>query len=208
MGGDQIGVNAHQAIIPALKDERWYLVRNLLIVLGQQPDLSSIKAIQQLANHPHPRVRQEVIRILLKLNPATANRLLRKELSSIEQDSLLAAAEVAQASQDPAVVQRLHQLLQEEDNSPPRLELKRQILASLAVIGRPESLPVLKGLLKKRGLLTSRNQKQLHHAIINSLGHYPREIAEPLLKELVRGRLRHQAKLATEQLQQFSGGTA
>ena len=204
---EAIGVSAHQAIIPGLKDHRWYLVRNLLSVLGEQPELTSIKAIQQLANHPHPKVRQEVLRIMFRLNPATANRLLLRELNSEDPDARLAAAQIADLSRAPEVITSLLQLLQTEIGTTADLELKQQLLRALARIGNPESLPVLKQLLQKKGLITARRQKLFQLEIIASLANYPKQRALPLLKELTRSRQRHQAKLAAELLQLPAGET-
>ncbi len=202
-----IGISAHQAIIPGLKDKRWYLVRNLLIILGQQPELSSMKAIQHLTNHPHPKVRQEVLRILFRLNPATANRLLKKELSSHDPGARLAAVQLADLSRDPDVLSNLLQLLQAKLDSDSDLELKKQLLRTLARIGNPDSLPTLKQLLQKKGLLVSRRQKQFQREIIASLAEYPQQRAEPLLKELTRSGNRQQAKQATEMLQPSAGAS-
>ena len=200
-----IGISAHQAIIPGLKDQRWYLVRNLLSVLGEQPELTSIKAIQQLANHPHPKVRQEVLRIMFRLNPATANRLLLRELNNDDPAARLAAAQIADLSRAPEIVTSLLQLLKTEIGGTADLELKQQLLRALARIGNPNSLPVLKQLLQKKGLITARRQKLFQLEIIASLANYPNQRALPLLKELTRSRQRHQAKLASELLQLPAG---
>lgn len=202
---EAIGVSAHQAIIPALADKRWYLVRNLLNVIGQKPDLVALKAIQQLANHPHPKVRQEVLRILLRLNPAGANRLLLKELDNSDPETQLAALEIANLSRAPEVLAKLLQLLQLEIKSTADLQLKLPLLKTLAKIGNPDCLPVLRRLLQKKGLLASRRQKQFQREIITSLADYPQRCAEPLLKELTRSRQSFQAKLAIELLQQATG---
>ncbi len=41
----ELGRKGHQIILSALEDERWYLVRNLLIILGQQRDAIPMKAV-------------------------------------------------------------------------------------------------------------------------------------------------------------------
>lgn len=201
-----IGTDAHRLIIRSLGDQRWYLVRNLLIVLGQNIELSSMKAIQQLTDHPHPKVRQEVLRILFQHNPPTANRLLLRELASQDPESLQAAIQIAELSRDDAVLQILHRMLQAELHGDSELPRKKLLLNTLAKIGRRESLAVIRKLLQKKGLLLSRRQKELQQATIRALGYFPREIAEPLLKEVAEGAQRHQAKVAEEQLKHLSGG--
>lgn len=200
-----IGADTHTKIIRALGDKRWYLVRNLLIVLGRHPDVAALKAIHQLTEHPHPKVRQEVLKILFRHNPATANRLLLKELAGHDPEAVQGAIQVAELSRDDNVLERLHHLLTAELHGDSELALKKVLLSTLARIGRSESLLILRSLLQKRGLLLSKRQKELHQATIRALAEFPRAIGEPLLKELARGGQRQQAKMAEEQLNQHSG---
>lgn len=203
-----IGTDANQLLVQALSDERWYLIRNLLIVLGKNLEPATLKAIHRLADHPHPKVRQEVMRILFLCNPATANRMLLKELNHEDQEARLSAIQIADLSTDSEVLNGLHQQLLSELNSDFDLECKRQILATLALIGHRDSLSRLRRLLLKKALLQSRRQKQFQREIIQSLGKYPRTAAEKLLRELADGRQRQQAKLAEEVLRQLSGESA
>ncbi len=204
----QIGADAHQLIVEALKDQRWYLIRNLLIILGQHPETASVKIVHQFIDYPHPKVREEAIRLLFRFNPATANRQLLKELSSDDPEDLLAAAQVAHLSQDPVVLQQLHQLLGEELRSDYDLLVKSELLDCLARIGNETSLTVLQRLLRPKKLLLSRRQKQFQQQIVSCLARFPRRLAEPFLQQLVASRQRGVAKLAKEQLALLVGGAA
>jgi hypothetical protein len=202
---EAIGADANQLLVKALDDDRWYLIRNLLIVLGKNIAPGSLKAINQLASHPHPKVRQEVMRVLFYCNPATANRMLSKELASPDPEARLAAIEVANLSQDPAILSYLHKLLQTELDSDLELEFKQQALTTLAAIGNRDSLSLLRLLLQRKGLLLTKRQKQFQLDIISSFAGYPRQDAEKILREIARGRQKQHAALATELLQQLAG---
>jgi len=205
---EAIGLEGYPKIIRALKSKHWYLVRNLLIVLGRKPEATALKAIHQLTEHPHPRVRQEVLKVLFQHNPATANRMLLKELASKDREALLAAIQVADLSRDDNVIEALHRMLTAEMHGDSELVQKKMLLNTLAKIGRSESLPILKSLLQKKGLLLSKRQKELQQATIRALAKFPRTIGEPVLRELVRGGQRQQAKMAEEELHQLSGGAS
>jgi Mg/Co/Ni transporter MgtE len=148
------------------------------------------------------------MRVLFHCNPATANRLLLKELGSDDPYAQLAAIQIADLSNDPEVLSYLHKQLQSELNSDFDLDKKRQTLATLALIGHRDSLSLLRKLLSKKGLLQSKRQKQFQLDIIQSLNKYPRVAAEKLLQEIADSRNRHQASLAREALQQLTGGSA
>ncbi|MCW9049629.1 MAG: HEAT repeat domain-containing protein, partial [Deltaproteobacteria bacterium] len=120
---ESIGGDAQQKILRALTDERWYLVRNLLAVLGKKLDPHNIKKVQKLSEHPHPKVRIEVIRILFSCNPATANRLLLQELRSEDIEARFSAIKLADLSRDPKVLALLHKGLELEPTDDSQLEL-------------------------------------------------------------------------------------
>lgn len=199
-----IGGDAQQMIVRSLHDKRWYLVRNLLIVLGKDLDPSSIKVIHQLAEHPHPKVRLEVMRNLFCCNPATANRLLLKELHSDDPEALLSAIQIADKSRDPAVLAILHKQLGSAPENETEQELKKQTVKTLTRIGNKDSLPIFRRILQKQGLLVSRRIKQLQVEILQNLALFPDASAEKLLDELATGKHKQLVKLAKEQRQEFS----
>ena len=199
-----IGGDAQQMIIRFLNDERWYLVRNLLIILGKELDPSTLKAIHKLIDHPHPKVRLEVMRNLFSCNPATANRQLLKELNSQDPEALSAAIQIADLSRDPNVLSILHKQLGTSIDSDTDLEIKKQIVKTLTRIGNKESLPILRRILQKQGLLVSRRVKQLQVEILQNLALFPGNSADKLLKELASGKHKQLAKLAMDQRREFS----
>ncbi len=199
-----IGGDAQKMIVRSLKDERWYLVRNLLIILGKNLDPQSIKVINQLTEHPHPKVRLEVMRILFSCNPATANRQLLKELQSDDPEACLSAIQIADLSRDPAVLSILHKNLANIPDSETDLELKKQTVRTLTRIGHKESLPVFRRVLHKQSLLASRRIKQLHAEIFQNLALFPGSSADKLLQELNSGKHKQLAKQAIEKRQEFA----
>ncbi len=197
----ELGAKGHQIISKCLEDERWYLVRNLLIVLGRQHDVLPAKAVHQLTGHAHPKVRQEALRILFRINPATANRLLLKELSSGNRAAISAAIQLAELSGDEKILQQLHRLVQAElQNNDDDLTFKKTILDALALKGRPETIPVLAKLLRKKSFIRPRREKDFHLEIIKHLGAFPKQACEPLLNSIINGRDRTQSRLAQAQM--------
>jgi hypothetical protein len=200
----ELGDKAHQIIHQHLQDKNWQLVRNLLIVIDRQQATLPAKTLQRLTTHPHCRVRQECLRIMFRINPATANRLLQKELSSGNRDSLIAAAQLAELSRDGKLLEQLHYLLQLEMKCDADLELKQQLLRSLANCGQPATVPVLARLLQQKGQRRrSRRDQEFQKAIIGILGAFPLHTVEPLLKTLAAGRDQAQRSLAEQQLNRF-----
>jgi HEAT repeat protein len=59
-----------------LADERWYVVRNAVIVIGSAEGGAPAEILRPLAGHPEPRVRQEVVAALARVQPDAAQPLL------------------------------------------------------------------------------------------------------------------------------------
>ncbi len=202
---EAIGTDANQLLLQSLNDDRWYLIRNLLILLGKNITPATLKAVNQLTDHPHPKVRQEVLRVLFYCTPATANQMLLKELDSDDPEAQLSAIQVANLSRNTEILNLLHKRIQTDIDDDFDLQCKKEILTTLALIGHRESLSILRYLLQKKGLFSSKRQKQFQADIIQSFAKYPRSDAEKILQEVAKGRHKQQAN---ELLQQLTGETS
>jgi hypothetical protein len=100
----------------------------------------------------------------------------------------------------------LHKHLEIDPATPTELEIKQHIVKTLTRIGHRDSLPVLRRILQKKGLLVSRRVKQLQTDIITSLATFPDARAEKLLKELASGRYKQLALEALEACHKQGGG--
>jgi HEAT repeat protein len=64
-----------------LTDERWYVVRNMIVLLRTVGDRTSLPAIGRCARHPDLRVRLEAIKTLLAFDPAVSSALLEEAIN-------------------------------------------------------------------------------------------------------------------------------
>ena len=190
---EQLDGDTRTPMIAALDDDRWYLVRNLVILLSRDLDTQVLKAFQKLSGHPHPLVRIETLRALFACNPATANRQLLSELQSDDGETRKAALPLAELSSDRGVLELLHRYLENEDDPLVDLEFKEQLVLTIARIGNPDSLPVLRRLLLRKSLLPTSQIRQLQKSVITSLATFPGASAHKLLKEMHQGRYRRWA---------------
>lgn len=191
--------DAQDKILKALDDKRWYLVRNLLTVINKRLDPGSLRIIQKLCEHDHPKVRAEAIRTLFSCNPATANRQLLAELGKSDPEARLAAIEIADSSKDHSVLKLLHDTVLANSSSEQILQEQLEAVRTLTRIGNRESLAVLNRVISKQGLLPNRRMKKLQEEIIRNLADFPDERASELLKKHCRGKFKHLAKTVLEQ---------
>jgi hypothetical protein len=71
----KIGPDIGPAVVRRLDDERWYVTRNMLALLGELPSLPPGFDATPHAGHRDARVRREALRILLR-EPATRERAI------------------------------------------------------------------------------------------------------------------------------------
>jgi len=76
-----IGKNSVELMIPFVDDSRWYLVRNILYILGRIGKEQAIPAIQRAFQHREPRVRREAVQALGSVGGPKAMEILVKALS-------------------------------------------------------------------------------------------------------------------------------
>ncbi len=180
----ELGKTAHPAIVSALEDKRWYLVRNLLVILGQQRGSIPPKILLKLCEHPHPEVRCEALGILLRLNPPVAHRILIKELEKRNPKILKGLIPLVLLSNNDKAVNEMNRLLEAEPLNEANLDLKLDILANLSTA--PQSaclLPVMRLIVRKEFFI-NRLRKRLQSAASETLRSYPRRQVISLLPEL------------------------
>ena len=182
----QIGPAARPAITRRLQDERWYVVRNMVILLRSLDDPGVLQAVGRLFVHPHPQVQREVLKTYLHFQDPRAVRYLLKELAENDLQRRLNAVQMARRCHDREVIHRLLQIL-EGSLSERDLPLHEAIVKTLGEIGDVVALPRLEKLLERRSLLHPLLQKQLKTAIVRSLDNYSDGAGRPLLQRLARG---------------------
>jgi hypothetical protein len=127
------------AILPRLSDERWYVVRNLLALLDDQPELPTAFSPAAFRGHTDPRVRRQALKLELQ-HPAEREQALLVALSDRDQQTLNLALMAAQTDCPPSAVPLLLQRARDES-----LPAEYRVLA-IKALGRsraPEALLVL-----------------------------------------------------------------
>lgn len=200
----ELGETAKDAAIEGLSDNRWYFVRNLVLILRELEDPSILQHICNLAGHPHPKVRMEVIRALQHFKHPAADQLLLQELSSPERDVQLNAVTLAENSRSHEVFRTLLACLNTGRAAGFDLDMKKAVVRALGKIGNYEALPTLMQYLETRHLLRQATHMALKTEIIHSLRNYP--AAAVLLLEKIAGSDQGElARIAREALFNLQG---
>jgi len=180
------GEAAIPAIIPMLKDERWYVVRNMVTILGEIGSAETVNALQLTAKHPEPKVRKEVIKSFLKINTQAIENTLISLIDDEDEDVVRQAIFSLGAIRSKAAVRPLLDIVTASDIFLKELPLKKQALAAIGRIGDKQATTVLMDLIGIMGWLAPGRWQELKIAIAKTLGHLGDETAIPLLKKIGR----------------------
>jgi len=197
---------ARPYLLARLSDNRWYVLRNIIIMLRGLAQTQDSEQLRPLLKHSNQKVRYEAMKSLIMLGDPMAQRQIIRDLDSTDRETQLSAINMAGRNSPPEMARKLLSLVNSGGYSAVECELKSAAVHALAEIGRPELLPELAKVLSARSLLAYKALNRLKLDIIRSLERYPASAAQPLLKRLATGN-DDVAQQAAESLKSFRSKT-
>lgn len=180
------GTAAVPAILPMLKDERWYVVRNMVTILGEIGSAEAANALQTTAQHPEPKVRKEVIKAFMKLNTQAAETTLISLMKDVDADVVRQAIFSLGVIRSRTAVRPLLDIVTASDLFLNDLSLKKHAIAALGRIGDRQATNALMDIMDIRGWLAPVRWQELKAVAAAALGQLGDESAIPLLKKFAR----------------------
>lgn len=180
------GEAALPALLPMLKDERWYVVRNMVTILGEIGSVEAVSALHMVVKHPEPKVRKEIIKSLLKINSQSAEHTLIFLLNDEDEDVVWQAIYSLGTIRSKAAIRPLLDIIIASDAFLKELALKKNALAAIGRIGDRQATATLMDIIGSRGWLAPGRWQELKIATATALGQLGDETAIPLLKKLAR----------------------
>lgn len=156
-----------------LSDPRWYVVRNVLLLLRRVGDPGSVPAVRRCAEHPDLRVRLEAIRNLFAFDQELPRELLREALGHRDPRLALEAIDLAGEHAMAEAAEPLTDLLLRWDPFGRRRAVRLRAIRALAAIGDASALERLNRHWGRFSLLPPAEEERV--ALYESLAAYPRE---------------------------------
>jgi HEAT repeats len=170
-----------ERLAPWLSDPRWFVVRNVVHILGWIGGPSIVGLLKSALRHPEPRVRQEVVAALGQVEAKLARPLLITMLDNADSRLFCAILHQLSNERDTTVAQRMLAYLQDPEFEQRPMEERRAIYLTLSSTGNDEVLPELEAELV-RGNWFSRNQEAHRQAIARCLARIGTPLARLLLE--------------------------
>ncbi|MEW6683203.1 MAG: HEAT repeat domain-containing protein [Nitrospirota bacterium] len=146
----RIGRPIAPAVLPWLKDERWFILRNMIFLLGEARVSEVLPKLKPFATHAHEQVRLEALRALGSISPPEA-LLDTLAVGVQDKDDRVASCAISLLLQrpTPATVERLRQIYHSRAS---RLSETRKlkIIEALGRSNEPACVAFLSRLARRR----------------------------------------------------------
>jgi hypothetical protein len=138
-------------LAPYLADERWYVVRNAVFILGQIGGEEVVELLRFASAHPDLRVRRQVVVSLANVPTEARLVLLAPHLSTSDGRLLATTLNVLARHRAPETVRMLVRQLQAPNFESRGDDHQRLLFNAIAEMGDDSAVPALAGLVQKGG---------------------------------------------------------
>lgn len=181
-------VSLGNAIVPEvigfLNDVRWYVVRNMIVLLRTVNDRTSLPEIRKLARHRDLRVRMEAIKSLFALDGNVSRTLLDEVLNDPDPKVAETAIALIGTARIKEAVDPLLHILNGNDLFGARRSARMKALRALGEIGEPRALHQLERFFSISRLPWP--SKEERYLAWESLQRYPPEARDAIVEKGLR----------------------
>jgi len=151
-------------------DSRWYVVRNVVSILGSTRSSAVLPYLERTVRHPEARVRREVLRALSTINDRIAQEMLVAVLNDEDAQNVQLAARYLGSSQAATAVPALEQVARGDGRGNRDAGPRVEAIEALGRLGAVEALPTLESLAGKRSLLGAGKAREIRAAAESAIG--------------------------------------
>ncbi len=164
------GKNKLEIIKDGLSDRNWYVIRNVIWVIGGIGAAEGVKYLKPLVYHLDFRIRKEIITSLIKIPGPEAGALLVLLLNDTDKRIRNLACIGLSKRKECGALPPLAEMLKDElfrDRAP---DEKKHLLEAYVTIGRNEAIPLLNRMIEKRSWLKRDKHNESRIFAIGALG--------------------------------------
>ena len=175
---------------------RWYVVRNIVSILGKIEDPQALQYFKRTIRHSDIRVRKETVISAARIYaPEAADFLIMALNDDDERLQTLALRELVSKRIEKAF-DIIGKIIARKSFKNRSAEQIREFLEGFAILGDLKAFEPLKRIIKRRTLLSSEKDKRLRNYAVRALGHVTTAEATRLLEKISRSRNRALADTA------------
>lgn len=168
---------------PFLNDPRWYLVRNLVLILSLIGTPEALRMILGLTSHRERRIRREVLAFLERTGDAKSKPYIVKYLRDESSALRIKALQVLARERLPFALKPILAMAGAEDFGGRPFPERKAVCEALGELGQERVIPVLRELLMKRYWFNKGGEKEAVQLALAGLARVKSAAILPLLEE-------------------------
>lgn len=146
----EIGKESMEAFLPSLKDKRWFLVRNIIIILKKIGDASAIEHIGRLATHSSQKVKSEVLLYLKDISHEKAWEYIFKFLGDDNISIRIRALKILSNTNCTEALEPMISSIKSENFEDMDISERMALFEAVGGIGSDDVVPLFKEILAKK----------------------------------------------------------
>ncbi|MBM4331881.1 MAG: HEAT repeat domain-containing protein [Deltaproteobacteria bacterium] len=163
------GKNNPELFFPFLEDPRWFLVRNILYILGRIGKGTSVPIFQKVLQHQEARVRREGIQALGMINDSRVFSLLREAIKDADdRNRSMAALNLARVGKKASLPALLEEVQSKDFYKRDAAEIKA-FFDAIGMVGSKEAIQPLQKMLEQKGWFEMGKKDQIRLGAANAL---------------------------------------
>jgi len=166
-----LGRNSSEVFAAFLDDNRWYVVRNIVYILGRIGKTECLPYLEKALDHPDPRVRREAVRAISTVadRDKVLQHLVRKLNDMDSKIRGIAALHLARIGRGEAVKPLLDLVLSKAFQRREIQEIKL-FLQAVGITGSDEAVPALFHILVKKSFVGKTKTDEIRKSAADALG--------------------------------------
>lgn len=171
-----------------LTDQRWYVVRNVVSIIGAIGAEEGVKFLKQIARHRDLRVRKEIVSALFKIPGPEAGSLLTSFLKDEDKKVRILASRGLAQRREKGAANAFMAVVKDDDFRDRSPDEKKAMLESFGLIAKDEGIPFLVKMVNKRGWLRRDKHNETRVFAVGAIGQIDDPLAEETLRQLSKKR--------------------
>jgi hypothetical protein len=177
-----------QIFLPYLSDSRWYLVRNVVLILTQLKNSALFDQVVVLITHRDQRVRKEVLKYLITVPEARAKPFILKFLRDESPALRILALQLLGRARLLFALEPLTAFIDSDEFADMSLSEKKAVYGALGELGGEKMLPLFESMLTRRYLFQRAKGKEAVTCAVAGLEKIPGEGGLKLLEDALRAK--------------------
>jgi hypothetical protein len=202
------GADRIDTIGNGIYDKRWYVVRNVAIVLGNIGGKRACQYLQKAVLHDDERVRREVIEALVRMDPAVANPLLRSAFDDTSVELRLVALRAMAQRGDEETAHMASDRISSKIFLRFEPTEQKEWLAAVAMLMGDHALPLFRRLISGWAVMDRTAKLRLKGLAVLALGEGSGPETEAFLEKLAGDKNPRVSDTASRALQRLKNAQA